>query len=185
MFRFSVRTTIGAAVVGLIFAAAATARAASDAQLIDEANATKAAFLKTDPGMASLFKTSPGYAIFPSIGKGAIGVGGAHGSGVLYEAGQPTGKASLTQVSIGAQLGGQSYSQVIFFETVEAIAHFKQGKTKFSGAVSAVALTAGASANAKYQESVIVFTATRGGLMFEASVGGQKFSYEPFLVMKR
>jgi lipid-binding SYLF domain-containing protein len=176
--------TIGAAVAGLVLAVAATAHAASDAQLVEEAHATKASFLKTDPGLATFFERAPGYVVFPSIAKGAIGVGGAHGNGVLFEKGKPIGKTSVTQISVGAQLGGQAYSEIILFETPQAMATFKQGKTKFSGGLSAVALTAGASANAKYQEGVMVVTATKGGLMFEASVGGQKFSFEPFYVSK-
>src|SRR5678815_352083 len=107
MFGFRLRMTIGAAVAGLVLAVAVTAHAASDAQLVEEAHATKASFLKTDPGLASFFERSPGYVIFPSIAKGAVGVGGAHGNGILFEKGKAIGKTSVTQISIGAQLGGQ------------------------------------------------------------------------------
>ena len=176
----SMKTTIGILVAGLALAFAATANAA-ETQLISEANATKAVFIKTDPGLGQLFQTAPGYVIFPSIGKGAVGIGGAHGTGIVYQQGRPVGKASLSQLTVGAQIGGQSYSEVILFETPEALAHFMQGKFAFSGQVSAVALKAGASSDARYREGVMVFTATKGGLMVEASVGGQKFGYEPFV----
>jgi lipid-binding SYLF domain-containing protein len=185
MFHFNVRKTVGVTIAGLLLAFGAAAYAASDQELLDEANATKAVFRKTDPGLATFFERSPGYVIFPSIAKGAVGIGGAHGSGVVYEHGKPIGKSTLNQVSVGAQLGGQAFSEVIFFATREALDTFVKGKTTFSGAVSAVALTSGASANARYQDGVVVFTATRGGLMLEASVGGQKFSFEPFMTVKR
>jgi lipid-binding SYLF domain-containing protein len=174
------KATIGILVAGLALAFAATANANED-QLVSEATATKAVFIKTDPGLAQLFQTAPGYVIFPSIGKGAIGVGGAHGKGVVFQQGRPVGKASLSQLTVGAQIGGQAYSEVIIFETPETLAHFMQGKVAFSGQVSAVALKAGASGDARYKEGVMVFTATKGGLMVEASVGGQKFGYEPFV----
>jgi lipid-binding SYLF domain-containing protein len=183
MFGFN-RKAIGVVMAGIVLAVASHAYAKSDGELIGEANAAMALFRKTDPGLARFLDHATGYVVFPAIGKGAIGVGAAHGSGVVYKAGKPIGKATLTQVTVGAQLGGQSYSEIIFFETPQALAAFMQGKTTFSGNVSAVALTAGASANARYQDGVVVFTATRGGLMFEASVGGQKFKYEPFIVVK-
>jgi lipid-binding SYLF domain-containing protein len=171
-------------VAALVLAAAATALAESHDQLVAEANATKATFVRTDPGLATFFAHAPGYVVFPGIGKGAVGVGGAHGNGVVYARQQPVGKASLSQISIGAQLGGQEYAEVIFFETQEALAHFMAGNFTFSGQVSAVALKSGASADAKYRDGVAVFTATKGGLMFDASVGGQKFKYEPFVTRK-
>jgi lipid-binding SYLF domain-containing protein len=87
-------------------------------------------------------------------------------------------------VTVGAQVGGQEYSEVIFFQTPQVLADFKKGKSAFSAQASAVALTSGASANAKYQNGVAIFTATKGGLMAEASVGGQKFSFEPFAAQK-
>jgi lipid-binding SYLF domain-containing protein len=165
----------------LALAIAAGAHAdATDQQLIAEANQTKAMFKTGDPGLAKFFEHSAGYVVFPGIGKGAVGIGGAHGNGIVYEKGRPVGRASMTQISIGAQVGGQEYAEVIFFETPASLAHFMSGNFAFSGAVSAVALKSGASANAKYRDNVAVFTATKGGLMLEASVGGQKFGFEPF-----
>jgi len=177
----STKAKIGILVAALALGFAAVAYAANQNQLVSEATATKATFIKTDPGLGQLFQTAPGYAVFPSIGKGAVGIGGAHGEGIVFQQGRPVGKATLSQLTVGAQIGGQAYSEVILFETPEALAKFMQGHMAFSGQVSAVALKAGASADARYREGVMVFTATKGGLMVEASIGGQKFAFEPFV----
>jgi lipid-binding SYLF domain-containing protein len=147
---------------------------------VTEAQETIAVFKKTDPGLSRFFDHAVGYAVFPTVVKGAIGVGGASGSGVVFEKGKAVGKAHLTQGTIGAQIGGQTYSEVIFFETASALTDFKKGALALAAQVSAVAASAGASKDAKYQEGVAVFTHEKGGLMAEASVGGQKFSFEPF-----
>jgi lipid-binding SYLF domain-containing protein len=166
---------------GLALAIAAGAHAdTTDQQLISEATQTKAMFKTADPGLAKFFEHAPGYVIFPGAGKGGLGIGAAHGNGIVFEKGRPVGRASMTQVSIGAQVGGQEFAEIIFFETPAALSRFMAGKFEFSGAVSAVALKSGASASAKYKDNVAVFTATKGGLMLEASVGGQKFGFEPF-----
>ena len=123
--------------------------------------------------------------MFPTIAKGAIGVGGAGGDGVLFVGGQPVGKSSMGQATIGLQLGGQTYSEIIFFETPSSLGDFKNGNFALAAQASAVALSAGASADAKYEKGVAVFTATKGGLMYEASVGGQKFGYKPFGAAKK
>ena len=171
------------AIVALAFsisAAVGTAQAATDSQLVADAQRTVATYQKTDPGLSSFIGRSAAYVVFPSVLKGGVGIGGAHGSGVLFENGRPTGRASLSQVSVGAQLGGQEYSEVIFFETPQALAGFKKGEFTFSAQATAVALKSGAAANAKFKEGVAVFTGAKGGLMFEASLGGQKFKFEPF-----
>jgi lipid-binding SYLF domain-containing protein len=178
-------STIGIVVAGLILGATLTARAESDRELIADAQATVAKFQKADPGMTRFFERAAGYAVFPDAGKGGLGIGGAHGTGVLFIKGQPVGKTTMTQVTIGAQAGGQAFAEVIFFETVATVTNFQKGEFKFSGSVSAVALKSGASAAAKYTDGVAVFTATKGGLMLEAAVGGQKFSYEPFMTVKK
>jgi lipid-binding SYLF domain-containing protein len=152
----------------------------TDQQLISEAIQTKGMFKTGDPGLAKFYEHAAGYVIFPGIGKGGLGIGGAHGNGIVFEKGHPDGRASMTQVSIGAQVGGQKFAEIIFFETQAALARFMAGKFEFAGNVSAVALKSGASASAKYQNNVAVFTATEAGLMLEASVGGQKFGFEPF-----
>ena len=146
------------------------------------------------------FQKSYGYAIFPTIGKGGIGIGGAHGSGQVYAGGKLMGKTSMTQVTIGLQLGGQAYSQIIFFEDKRAYNDFTSGNFEFGAEASAVAITAGAQAQAgttgagasaspggsagaqaktEYHKGMAVFTRAKGGLMYEASIGGQKFSFEP------
>ena len=145
-----------------------------------DAREAKEEFLKADWKMEKHFKESYGYVIFPNVGKGAIGIGGAAGNGVAYEQGEEVGMAKLTQVSIGFQWGGQAYREIIFFENKAAMDNFKGNNVELSAQVSAVAATAGASADAKYKEGVMVFTMQKGGLMYEASVGGQKFKFEPF-----
>jgi lipid-binding SYLF domain-containing protein len=135
---------------------------------------------RADPGLSRFFDDAAGYAVFATVGKGAVGIGGAHGTGVLFEKGTSVGETTLTQVTVGLQLGGQSYSEVIFFETEKSLADFKKGGFAMAAQVSAVAASAGASANARYVQGVSVFTLAKGGLMAEASVGGQKFTYRPF-----
>ena len=155
-------------------------RALADDDSVSKANESITLMKKADPGLSKFFSGASGYAVFPKVAKGAIGVGGAHGSGVLFEGGTAVGKASLSQVSIGFQLGGQAYSEIIFFEKAAALSNFKTGNFAFAAQVSAVAIKSGASANAKYKDGVAVFTMAEGGLMYEASVGGQKFGYQPF-----
>jgi lipid-binding SYLF domain-containing protein len=136
-------------------------------------------FVEEDPGIQAWFDESYGYAIFPSVGKGGIGVGGAYGSGLVYEQSRLIGTTALTQATIGFQLGGQSYQQVIFFENKRSLDRFTGGNFEFAAQVSAVALTAGASADADFRDGMAIFTMENGGLMYEASVGGQKFSFRP------
>ena len=138
-----------------------------------------AAFRQADPTIGPLFGSARAYAVFPSVGKGGFGIGGAHGNGELFEHGVVTGRTSLTQVTVGLQIGGQVYREVIFFEDPAALASFKKGHFALSAQVSAVAAAEGAAANAKYREGVLVFTLAKGGMMLEASVGGQKFSFKP------
>ena len=117
------------------------------------------------------------YAIFPTVGKGAITVGGAHGNGQVYERGELIGYARLNQVSMGFALGGQSYSEVVFFADRDALEDFQSGNFELGAQASAVAVTAGASADASYDNGVAIFTLAKGGLMYEAAVAGQKFGY--------
>ena len=146
------------------------------------------------------FKNSYGYAVFPTIGKGGIGIGGAYGEGRVYAKGIYTGDASMVQLTIGFQLGGQAYSQIIFFEDKRAYDEFTGNNFEFGAQASAVAITAGASASAStaggtsagasggkndattkgsYHKGMAVFTVAKGGLMYEATLGGQKFKYTP------
>jgi lipid-binding SYLF domain-containing protein len=149
-------------------------------KMIEDSKMAKASFIESDKMMSSLFDNAYGYVIFPDIGKGAIGVGGAAGNGILFEKGHAMGSARMKQVSIGFQLGGQKYREVIFFQDAESLKRFKENNFEFAAQASAVAVKAGASANVKYRDGVMVFTQEKGGLMYEASVGGQKFDYTPF-----
>lgn len=158
-----------------------------------------ATFSETD-ALQWFFNNSYGVAIFPTIGRGGMGVGGAHGRGWVFRQGQLTGESRMTQVTIGWQLGGQSYSQIIFFEDEAAYNNFTRGNFELGAQASAVALTAGATAAAdtagggtagastnqrgtqvrrEYFNGIGIFTVVRGGLMYEASVGGQKFTFRP------
>jgi lipid-binding SYLF domain-containing protein len=146
------------------------------------------------------FEAAYGYALFPTIGKGGIGIGGAHGRGRVYRQGTHVGNARLTQLSVGFQLGGQAYSQVIFFEDERAFDEFTGGNFEFAAEANAVVVTAGASARAAtaggasgglsggkndatvvggYYKGAAVFIVPKGGLMFEASIAGQRFTYTP------
>ena len=175
----TIRQTTIILVAALLFTTVGFGQSASKKKkIVDDAAVAKAEFIKTDSKMSSMFETAYGYVIFPNVGKGAVGVGGASGNGVAYEQGAKIGMASMKQVSVGFQFGGQSYREVIFFETKADLDRFKENKVELSAQVSAVAAAAGASANAKYKEGVMVFTMQKGGLMYEASVGGQKFKYE-------
>jgi lipid-binding SYLF domain-containing protein len=153
---------------------------AAAADHLTSAERTIQQYKETDPNLRRFFERSAGYAVFSIIGKGGFGFGGAYGSGVLYEKGEATGKVSLTQATIGLQMGGQTYSEIIFFETAEALANFKRNEFAFSAQVSAVALQNGASANAAFRDRIAVFTAPKHGLMLETSVGGQHFGYSAF-----
>ena len=148
------------------------------AKIISDSQDAKAEFLKADKTMSGFFSKAYGYVIFPNVGKGGLGIGGASGNGAVYQGGKLVGSAKLTQISIGLQAGGQSYREVIFFENKGVMDRFKDNHVELSAQVSAVAASSGASANAKYIEGVMVFTMQKGGLMYEASVGGQKFKFE-------
>jgi lipid-binding SYLF domain-containing protein len=136
-------------------------------------------FKNADSSMLVFFRKAYGYAVFPTVGKAGIGIGGAHGKGKVYRKGKFIGLTSLTQITIGFQLGVQSYSEIIFFRDKTALDNFTDGNYELGAQISAVAATSGASANADYDDGVAIFTITKGGLMYEASVGGQKFSYTP------
>jgi lipid-binding SYLF domain-containing protein len=147
------------------------------------------------------FDTAYGYAVFPTIGRIGFMVGGAHGEGRVFVGGQHVGNTSMTQLTVGFQMGAQAFSQIIFFQNQAAFEQFTTGNFEFSAQTSAVAVTAGVSADAStagglaagasagrndattahsgYRKGLAVFTLARGGLMVEAAVGGQKFSFSP------
>ena len=157
------------------------------------------ALFKNAGESANFFKSAYGYAVFPTIGKGGLIVGGAHGTGHVYEQGKYIGNTSMTQLSVGFQAGGQAYSQIIFFEDKRALEEFTNGNFEFEAGVSAVAITAaaggtagtsGASAGASggkkdattvgdsYYKGMKVFTIVKGGAMYQATVAGQKFTFD-------
>jgi lipid-binding SYLF domain-containing protein len=164
----------------LLLLAAPVALASDDGALISDARAVIQTFRKKDANIEKFFGSAVGYAVFPTIAKGGFVVGGAGGDGVLFVGGQPVGKSSMGQASVGFQLGGQTYSEIIFFENASTLNEFKKGNFALAAQASAVALSAGAAASANYENGVAIFTATKTGLMYEASVGGQKFGYHPF-----
>ena len=131
-----------------------------------------------DPGMEKVLANAAGYAVYPSVGKAAVGVGGAHGKGVVYEHGKRIGRSTLSQVTVGLQLGGQEYSEVVIFKDQASMDNFKKGHLKLGGQVSAVAVKERVSVDLAYRDGVAIVTMAKGGLMAEASVGGQKFSFK-------
>jgi lipid-binding SYLF domain-containing protein len=181
----------GLLVVAFIAVASGPARA-------DEYTDTVALF-KNAGKSAAFFPKTYGYAVFPTIGKGGFIVGAAHGSGRVYAQGKYMGDTSMTQVSVGFQAGGQAYSEIIFFEDRRSLEEFTSGNFEFSADAGAVAITAGASGSAgtagttgtasggekdaatagSYYKGMAVFTIAKGGLMYQAAIGGQKFSYKP------
>jgi len=164
----------GLTALAALLLATPPARAQTDAEVQDVIKQ----FEKGDPGMQGWFRDAYGYAVFPTVGKGAIGVGGARGKGLVYESKTLIGKTTLTAVTIGLQLGGQAFREVIFFKDKTALDDFTSGNFEFEAGASAVALKAGASKDLGYNKGVAVMTATKGGLMYEVSIGGQKFTYE-------
>ena len=181
-----------AVIVGLTLAASAPAD--------DDKFASTIAVYKKSEAVQPFFKSCYGYAVFPTIGKGGIGIGGAYGKGRVYRGGRVTGETSLVKATIGLQLGGQAFSEMIFFEDKRAYEEFTRGEFEFDAAASAVAITAGAQAAAgtqgatagasagpatgaqaktAYHKGMVVFVHAKGGLMYEATIGGQKFKFKP------
>lgn len=156
---------------------------------------------KDSPQVQPFFEKAYGYAVFPTIGKGGLGIGGAYGEGQVYREGKATGISKLVKLSFGFQAGGQVFSEIIFFEDKRAYDEFTSGQFAFDAQASAVAITAGVQAQAgstggtmgasagpkagahvetKYHRGMAIFVQAKGGLMYEAAVAGQKFSFEPY-----
>ncbi|MEN8186659.1 MAG: YSC84-related protein [Bacteroidota bacterium] len=148
-------------------------------ELTKDSKAALNKMIEANPDLKTFYNEAYGYAIFPKITKGGLGVGGAVGKGVVFKDHKPVGSASLKQATFGLQAGGQQYSEVIFFENKEAFDNFTNGKLKFDAQASAVAIKKGISLDLAYKNGVAVFTKAKGGLMYEASIGGQHFKYEP------
>ena len=136
--------------------------------------------LKKIKRLKPYFKEAAGYVVFPNVGKLGFGVGGARGRGEVFEDRKVIGSATLTQFSVGFQLGAQAFSQIIFFQNKNDLNRFKEGNFEFDASASAALITGGANASADYSNGAAVFTFSKGGLMYEASIGGQKFSYQSY-----
>ncbi|UCE93101.1 MAG: hypothetical protein JSV73_09835 [Flavobacteriaceae bacterium] len=150
-----------------------------DTKLQDEVKDAMKELATGNPELEKHFHDAYAFAVFPKITKGGLGIGGAGGHGLVFDNKTVIGQSNLAQATFGLQAGGQQYMEVIFFEDQPALERFTGGKVKFSGQASAVALKDGASVDINYQDGVAIFTKTIGGLMAEASVGGQTFKYKP------
>lgn len=166
--------------LGLIGCSTAPETKQERKQLVAESQRTLLALKQSKPVYFKTYmQSSAGAAIFPSIGKGGYFLGGAFGQGVVYENARHIGYCKIEQATLGLQLGGQAYSQIIFFENKAALQRFKRGELAGTAQASAVAINADASSTADYKDGVAVFTLDSAGLMYEAAIGGQKFSYLP------
>jgi lipid-binding SYLF domain-containing protein len=187
-------------IIGItILAVLLLAGTASAAREVEDYSQTINDFKKSSD-VAPFFDTAYGYAVFPNIGKAGLGIGGSHGKGQVYKGGEVTGFTSLTHLSVGFQAGGQAYSQVVFFEDESAYNSFTSGNFEFDASASAIAVTASAGASAStegsgagassggsggshatagYRKGMLVFVIGKGGLMYDASIGGQKYSFKP------
>jgi lipid-binding SYLF domain-containing protein len=150
-------------------------------ELMTASEQAVATFKKEDPGLEQTLANAAGYAIFPRLGKGGFIVGGGGGVGVLYVNGEPAGKVTSQHMSIGLQAGGQSHSELVVLENQQAVDRFKQGKSKLTAQASAVAASAGASTRAVWRDGMKVFVTGEQGLMHDLSVGGQTFTFQPFM----
>lgn len=190
----SKRILAGVGLVALLLVLPVSAKEVKDySETVDE--------FKKISSVAKFFDSAHGYALFPTIGKGGLGIGGSHGKGQVYRGGQVLGFTSTSDISIGLQAGGQAYSQVIFFENAAALDKFIGGNFEFDASASAIAIQAtaeagastegtGASASgsktsekaaagANYQNGMVIFTMAKGGLMYAATIAGQKYTYKP------
>ena len=171
---------LGISATLLLFSLASRADEKKDLEkLKKEVPEAIAAFKSKDSTLTNFFDKSQGYVVFPRVAKGGFVFGGAGGSGLVYEKGKLIGRANLSQGTFGAQIGGQVFSEVIFFENAEALTSFKSSQFTMSAQVGAVAAAEGVGQTAKYQNGVAIFTMVKTGLMAEASVGGQKFDFKP------
>ena len=166
-------------VTGLLSSCATAPASREDkAALVTEATARWQQMRTADPALAALVQRSHGYALFPDVGKAGLGVGGAYGRGVVYERGQHIGYSDLTQGTVGAQVGGQSFSELLVFETKAALERFKAGPFGVAAGASAVVLKSGVATPPNFVDGVAVIVQPVGGVMVEAAIGGQQFTYQ-------
>jgi lipid-binding SYLF domain-containing protein len=170
----------------LLFALTALFTSAVDAQdarmqrLITDAEKAKLNFVAADKLMQHMFDKAYAYVILPNVGKGAAGIGGAAGSGIVYEQGKMIGSVKMKQLTVGWQVGGQAFREVIFFENKETLERFKTNEFEFAAQTSAAAIKAESYTDVEYNDGILVFTQKKTGLMYDASIGGQKFNYDSF-----
>jgi len=167
-------------VAGLLGSCATAPASPEDkAALVTEARTRLQQMQTEDPSLGALLQKGYGYSLFPNVGKGGLVVGGAYGRGVVYERGQHIGYSDLSQGSVGLQVGGQSFSELLVFENKEALERFKAGRFGFAAGASGVVLRWGAATNATFVDGVAVVVQPIGGVMVEAAIGGQQFTYQP------
>ncbi|MEO8774272.1 MAG: lipid-binding SYLF domain-containing protein [Gelidibacter sp.] len=164
----------------MLIAFTAFSQSKKDKKIMADATTAKATLIKADKGLSKYFSSAAGYVLFPNVGEGGFIIGGASGNGVVYEGLKAIGMADLKKLDIGFQAGGQAIIEVVFFETKEALERFKEGHFEFSAEASAVAVESGVAVNAAYNDGVVAFALPKAGLMADASIGGQKFSYKSF-----
>jgi lipid-binding SYLF domain-containing protein len=164
---------------GLLASCATAPTSRADKAALGTAATARLQQMRTaDPALDALLQKGYGYAVFPSVDKGGLGVGGAYGRGVVYERGRPIGYSDMTQGTVGAQAGGQTFSELLVFETKAALDRFKAGQFGFTADASAVVLTSGAATQAHFVDGVAVVVQPLSGVMVEAAIGGQKFTYQ-------
>jgi lipid-binding SYLF domain-containing protein len=169
---------LAAAIVGCTSTPAPKSAAMANT-LHNEVNAALSEFHAKDPNLQQFLDQSFAYVVFPRVTSGAVGVGGAYGKGEVFQRGQMIGYADLSQANVGAQVGGQNYSELIAFQNQASFDEFRNGQLAFDARASAVAASRGAATAAAYQRGVAIFTNAEGGLMVQAAIGGQTFRYEP------
>jgi lipid-binding SYLF domain-containing protein len=165
--------------VMLIGCSAAPKEPAERVELQTDAEQTLAELTQADESLQGVLDDAAGYAVFPTIGKGGLIIGGGYGRGTLFEEGRVTGYTDMTQAAIGALIGGQSFTELIVFQTPEALSSFKSGNFTFGANASAIALNKGTAAATEFKDGVAIFTRPNQGLMADASLNGQKFRYVP------
>ncbi len=174
------------AVLAMIAGCETAPATSSERSILEEqAEFTMGIMQRQEPELDPLLAKAYAYAIFPTVSKGGLIAGGVYGRGVVYQQGVMTGYADLSQATLGGQIGAQTYSELVVLEDEPAMNRFKTGKLSFETNLSAIALQKGTAQHAKYRDGVIVFIRSQGGLMAEATIGGQQFTYIPKTAAER
>src|SRR5688500_10541163 len=156
-------------------------QAPEKSSIVKEAAAALKRLHAKDPGLQQFLKDSHAYAVFPSVGKAALVIGGSYGRGVVFQKGEQIGFATIGQLTLGVQIGGDTFTELVVFESKEALERFKKGKTAFSASAAAVMVKAGAAAATDFEKGVAVFAYPLGGMLLEIAIGGQRFKFKPKL----